>query len=360
MKRIIHTVLIFVVSCTTSFAQIQLNHLDLSVTGGTTGIGFDLAAPINDKFRIRLGASFMPSNQKHMTFDIEVDDINPELPPEIYEVSEKNKALTSAEKFHNLATAFGGIAGETINKEINIIGDPSFNNFKLLVDYYPLKNNKHWHVTAGFYLGNSNIRKYYNTTTDMTELMAITMYNNMRKSALAQQPLISYNQLDVHLPYTFESDIIDYGYMGIVIGEYAHDIYAQEDIFWDHDVLDPAAGDELHKEGELRYKEGDLIHQAGEPYQMLPDEDNMVKVNTKVNSFRPYIGMGYETSLTKDKRTSLSFNAGLMYYGKPEVTTHDGLDVNKDLIIHNGRFKDSLLKSSFYPVFNLRITRRLF
>ena len=98
MKRILHTVLIFVASCTTSFAQIQLNHLDLSVTGGTTGLGFDLAAPINDKFRVRIGASFLPTHQKHMKFDTEVGDYNPALTPE-------QNAQQSAEKFQKLSSS---------------------------------------------------------------------------------------------------------------------------------------------------------------------------------------------------------------------------------------------------------------
>ena len=357
MKRILHTVLIFVASCTTSFAQIQLNHLDLSVTGGTTGLGFDLAAPINDKFRVRIGASFLPTHQKHMKFDTEVGDYNPALTPE-------QNAQQSAEKFQKLSSAFSGIAGETIDKEIDILGERSFNNFKLLVDYYPFKNNKHWHLTAGFYWGSSTFAKAYNTATCMTELMAVTMYNNMRKSAMAEEPLITYNNLSVYLPYTFNSDIVEYGDMSIVLGKYSHDIYAKEDILWDFDALDPISGATLHEKGDIRYAKGDLIHKAGDPYQMLPDEDNMVKVTAKTNSFRPYLGMGYETSLTKDKRTSISVNAGILLWGgSPEITTHEGINVKKDLMDLKGKFADnvnSLSHLNVYPVFTLRLTRRLF
>ena len=352
MKKILYTAIAFVISNTTSFAQFRLEHLDLSVTGGCDGVGFELATPINNKFRLRTGASFFSGSANDIKFDIEMGDYNPLLS------REQNKEL-SAEKFYKIANTLEGVTSEKIEKEVSIINNFSFNNFKLLVDYYPLKN-KHWHVTAGFYWGNRTIQKFYNTTTDMTELMVVTMYNNMRKSALAEEPLLTYNNLSVYLPATFTSDIIEYGDMSIVIGEYSHDIYAKEDIFWDHDALDPITGEYLYQKGDLRYAKGDLIHKSGDIYQMQPDETNMVKVNTKVNSFRPYIGMGYDAFITKDKRTSLSFNAGLMYYGKLEITTHDGLNVNKDLIIHNSKFEDSLFSSSFYPVINLKITRRLF
>ena len=93
---------------------------------------------------------------------------------------------------------------------------------------------------------------------------------------------------------------------------------------------------------------------------MQPDENNMVKSNSKINSFRPYVGMGYEAFLTKDKRTSLSVDAGLLFIKIPRTTLHDGLEINNDLWLNNRDFEKSLPYSPPYPVFNLRITRRLF
>jgi hypothetical protein len=74
--------------------------------------------------------------------------------------------------------------------------------------------------------------------------------------------------------------------------------------------------------------------------------------------------MGYETSLTKDKRTSISVNAGILLWGgSPEITTHEGINVKKDLMDLKGKFADnvnSLSHLNVYPVFTLRLTRRLF
>ena len=321
MKKNLYIALAFVLSGTNSFAQFRLEHLDLSVTGGSDGIGFELATPINDRFRIRTGASFFSKSSNDIKFDIEVGEFDPKL------TLEQNKAL-SAEKL-------------------------------LLFDFYPWQN-KHWYITAGFYWGNNTIYKYYNTTANMTELMMVTMYNNMRKSALAEEPLITYNGHSVYLPYTFTSDIVDYGDMSIVIGQYKHDVYAQDDILWDYDSFDPITGEVLHQKGDVRYAKGDLIHKQGDFYHMQPDENNMVKSNSKINSFRPYVGMGYEAFLTKDKRTSLSVNAGLLFIKIPRTTLHDGLEINNDLWLNNRDFEKSLPYSPPYPVFNLRITRRLF
>ena len=353
MKKILYTAFAFVLSCATSSAQFRLEHLDLSVTAGLPdGIGFELATPISDRFRIRTGASFFSKSSYDIKFDIEVGEFDPKL------TYEQNKAL-STEKFNKIATTLGGVTGEKLDQQINIIRDFSFNNFKLLFDYYPWET-KHWYITAGFYWGNSAIHKYYNTTTNMTELMMVTMYNNMRQSALAEEPLITYNGHSVYLPYTFTSDIIDYGDMGIVIGQYRHDVYAQNDILWEYDSFDPITGETLHQKGDVRYAKGDLIHKQGDYYYMQPDENNMVKANSKINSFRPYIGIGYEAFLTKDKRTSISFNAGLLFINIPETTLHDGLVISKDLWLNNKDFEDSLPWRPPYPVFNLRITRRLF
>ena len=93
---------------------------------------------------------------------------------------------------------------------------------------------------------------------------------------------------------------------------------------------------------------------------MQPDENNMVKSNSKINSFRPYVGMGYEAFLTKDKRTSLSVNAGLLFIKIPRTTLHDGTNIDDDLWLSNRDFEKSLPCSPLYPIFNMSITRRLF
>ena len=52
----------------------MFNHLDASVTLGTTGIGFDVATPVGDYAQLRVGYAFMPSFHKSMYFGIQVGD----------------------------------------------------------------------------------------------------------------------------------------------------------------------------------------------------------------------------------------------------------------------------------------------
>jgi hypothetical protein len=50
------------------------NHLDASVTLGTTGIGVDLASPVTNWAQLRVGYAFMPRFNYDMQFEIQVGD----------------------------------------------------------------------------------------------------------------------------------------------------------------------------------------------------------------------------------------------------------------------------------------------
>ena len=52
----------------------MFNHLDASITLGTTGLGFDVATPLGDYAQLRVGYSFMPSFHKSMYFNVQVGD----------------------------------------------------------------------------------------------------------------------------------------------------------------------------------------------------------------------------------------------------------------------------------------------
>ena len=71
----------------------MFNHLDASVTLGTTGIGFDLATPVTNYAQLRVGYSFMPSFHKSMYFGVQVGDI-----PESKYDANGNRVETKFEK----------------------------------------------------------------------------------------------------------------------------------------------------------------------------------------------------------------------------------------------------------------------
>lgn len=352
-----------------------LNELEFSLSAGSTGIGFDFSAPIGDMVKVRVGADFVPSFTKKMNFGVEVGEYvyNPDLTPEENDAA-KHELMNS--RFDKMSQMLESFTGMKVNNSIDMLGEPSLNTFKVLVDVYPFVD-KHWHLTGGFYVGSRNIAKAYNTTEDMTSLMSVTMYNSMYKRAVAEEPLIDYNGFGVYLPPNITETIRSYGTMAVEMGTVDHDILASEDIYWDYSEYDPLTGMPIHEKGDLRCAKGDVLYKEGDQYRMTPDDDNMVKATARANAFRPYIGFGYGGPITKDGRASVSFDAGMMFWGGSpslNIQTTEGIDKDgnkvyskvdmcrdlRDISGKVGTTVDFIKSFVVYPVLNLRVSFRLF
>ena len=297
--------------------QNLFNHLDLSVDLGTTGIGVDVATPVGDYVQLRTGFNFMPKFHHNMSFDVQVGD------------PDKQDDSQAKAKFERLANMLEGFTGYRVDNRIDMIGEPTFYNFNLLADVFPFKNDKRWHFTAGFSLGPSKIAKAYNTTEDMPSLMAVAIYNNMYDKISSGEGII-FNIGDYNIPIfndpELEDRILNYGRMGIHVGDMRADQTA---------------------------------------YMMEPDENNMVRTTIKVNSFKPYLGFGYNNRLLKnDDKYNISFDCGVLIWGgTPQILTHDGTDLAKEVKNIRGKVGDyvDLIKVfKVYPVLQIRVTRRLF
>ena len=103
----------------------------------------------------------------------------------------------------------------------------------------------------------------------------------------------------------------------------------------------------------------------GSVYKMEPNEYCMVGVDAKVNTFKPYLGFGYGTSsLSSTRKTNFSFDCGVLFWGgAPDLITHDGTNLTKDITNIEGKmgqYVDLARKFQVFPVINLRISRLLF
>jgi hypothetical protein len=231
---------------------------------------------------------------------------------------------------------------------VEMIGKPTFWNYKLLVDVFPFRN-KHWHLTAGFHWGPSQIGEAVNALSDAPSLVAVNIYNKLYDKAESGDAI--YNG------FALGAEWLENGRMGIQLGEYA-DRYVMKTVV-EYDEYGDFIGS--HEEYVLDAN-GNKIH---EPYRMEPDNNCTVSAKVKVNSFKPYLGFGYGGRLLKnDDRYNISFDAGLMFWGgTPDIITHDGTNLSKDVINIGGKVGDyvDLIKGvKAFPVLNLRITRRLF
>lgn len=303
------------------------NHLDASVTLGTTGIGFDVATPVGDYAQLRVGYAFMPSFHKSMYFDVQVGD----KPEKKYD-ADGNRVET---RFDKMADALHQVTGYQVEDEVEMIGMPTYNNLKFLVDVFPFKKDKRWHITAGFFFGPSTIAKAYNATEAMPTLMAVSIYNTMRDKTLKSfeagwpyPPVVSIGPYELN-----ETDLIEdlaarfkrYGQMGMHVGY---------------------------------FEDGSL-------YMMVPGDDGMVKAKVKANAFKPYLGLGYGGRLLKNSdKFHIAFDLGAMFWGgSPSIVTHEGVNLTKDVIDISGKVGDyvSLAKTfKVFPVFDVRLVYALF
>ena len=324
-------------------------HLDVSVSAGTTGIGIDLASPIGEYFQLRAGFDYMPRFTAKMKFDVMIGD----QPARQYDAN-GNRIETSFDRMQVMLHDFTGVIADD---HVDMIGKPTMNNVKLLLDFFPFKNNKHWHVTAGFYWGPSKFAEAVNSTESMNSLIALSIYNNLYDKSYIHingdengnhppQYILQVPDPDdpdgkmmpVSLDPQIEQRILAFGRMGFHLGDYARDIYDSN---------------------------GNLLHAKGDPYIMEGDDNNMVKVTAKSNSFKPYLGIGYRGRLVKNRDDwKISVDAGVMFWGgKPDLYLHDGINLTEDITNIKGQvgdYVDLFKKFTVFPNLSVRFTKTLF
>lgn len=325
-----------------------IKSLDLGLNLGTTGIGLDLTLPVADKWRLRAGVGYIPRTNVPMSFNLMA-----------YAGENDDPGQTEDQRFDRLSGLMEQFTGIRVDKKVDMHAKGTMVDFKLLVDFFPLRNNKHWYATAGFYWGSHKVGHIENTIREAPSLMGVIMYNNM---------------------YDF----------------FVNEKFYDKPIYGDA-MIDPVLGDEM-REKFLRYgrvgahlgdfKEGAPVT-AGQPYMLQPDENGTIHADMYVNSFKPYIGIGYTACVSKDGRWNIGFDAGALFWGKPKILSHeryiyhddgsvsygsvipedhpghfgDYVDVAKDVDGINGKvgtYCDIAKTVSVYPVLNFRITYKLF
>jgi len=284
-----------------------------------------------------VGYEFMPPFHVGVNFPVEVGG----EPAEKFD--EQGHRVES--RFDRLAKNLKELTGYDVDDHVEMIGKPTMNNFKLLFDVFPFKNNKHWHFTAGFYIGPSQFARADNSMEAMTSLMAVDMYNHIYErvdySNTTGKPIIDISIGGVPFapmldPNQMQS-VLSNGIMGFTLGQYKEDVYSPE---------------------------GLLIHAKGSNYVMEPGEDHQVHVYAKSNVVKPYLGFGYGGRLVKGRDDwKVSFDAGVMFWGKPDLYTHDGTNLAKDVENISGKVGDyvKFFKGLVvYPSVSVRFTKTIF
>jgi hypothetical protein len=308
-------------------------HLDVSVTAGTSGVGFDVASQVGDYVQVRAGYEFMPHFHKTLKFNLTVGG----EPARKYD-SEGNRVITKFDKMKELLYQFTGF---DVEDHVDMVGTPTMNNFMFMLDVMPFKENKHWHITAGFFWGPSQFARAENTTEAMVSLLSVSMYNRIYEKAVAEEPLIDLSEFVPGASIGYNEKLYNalknFGRLGFALGTFKHDVTDNKGV----------------------------VHHAGDPYILEPDDDCMVRVKAKANSFKPYLGFGYSGRLVKNRDDwKISVNAGAMFWGgTPDLIVHDGINLTKDVENIGGQVGDyvDIFKAfKVYPVLSVRFTKNIF
>lgn len=300
------------------FKSFSLEHVAVSANVGTMGISLEASTPVNEWVNVRAGLNFMPTINATMGFGVQVGDEKEKK----YDAN-GNRIET---KFEKMASMMKGFTGYEIDDRVDMACEANWTNAKVMVDVLPF-SNKDWHFTAGFYWGTKIIGRACNTTEDMTTTVGVGIYNSMYERVMNLEPVLSYPEKDVavYLPYEFEEALERYGRMGMHVGDF---------------------------------------NSTGKPYMMVPDKDGTVRAKAKVNSFKPYVGFGWDHAIADYPEWRFGFDAGILFWGGvPNVYTHDGTSLTQDVDNLEGKVGRIIsLVNCFpvYPVLEFKITRKIF
>ncbi|MBO5444095.1 MAG: hypothetical protein J5995_01930 [Muribaculaceae bacterium] len=289
------------------------NTIEIGANIGTTGLGLELASPMTDWAKLRVGFDWMPPFKIPMSFSMD----------------SYTDGQISDERFDKIQKTMYEMTGMTIDKDVDMESKPTMTTLRVLVDVYPFKNNRHWHFTAGFFYGGNSVGKSLNKMSEMPSLLALNMYDRMYTNITADdfidkiidEPIFNDIYLDPEIAMEMQEQFLSMGKLGVHVGDY----------------------------------------KDGTPYMMMPDKDGTVSAKAIVNRFRPYVGFGYGGALTSDGKWQVSFDAGVQFWGgTPKVTTHDGTVLNdlENLRGKVGDYMDLMKAIPVYPTVDFRISYR--
>lgn len=292
------------------------DHLDAGISLSTMGIGLEVKTPVTKWVDLRLGVDWMPRFNVNMDFDLAT--FSDGLP---------------TGNFSHVQDMVYKMTGIEMDESVMMNGHASMVNFKFIVDVYPIPNNRHWRVSAGFYAGTSQIAKAINDYDEKPTLVGLNIYNRAYEyfthlESIYDVPLGGGTYMNPETVVKLQERFNTYGHMGIHIGNF----------------------------------------KDGTPYLMEPAPDGTISARAVVNHFKPYLGIGYSTDLDAMGKWHLGVDLGALFWGAPKVLNYDystGREINfvKDLTDIRGKVKDyiNIVKAlPVYPVLSVRVSYSFF
>lgn len=281
------------------------DRMDVGLSLGDMGLGLELSVPVTKWANVRAGIDWLPQITVPLYFSL----------------STYSDGLPTG-NFNRVQELLYEMTGIEIDDQVKMKGKASMVNFKLLVDVFPFQDNRHWHFTAGFYAGTSQVAKAINDKNEMPTLVGLNVYNR------------AYNYF-TNLESIFDVPLGGGGYM-------------------DPDIVEQLQ-EKFRHYGRIGIRIGDFKN--GESYIMEPAPDGSVSAKAFVNHFKPYLGAGYSTDLDSKHRWHFGVDFGVLFWGgDPKVINHDyvsGKDINftKDLVNIRGKVGEYMKVVHALPIY---------
>lgn len=97
---------------------------------------------------------------------------------------------------------------------------------------------------------------------------------------------------------------------------------------------------------------------------VIAPKDGRVAAQLETNGFKPYLGIGFGSSVTKSKRVGFKFELGAMFHGSPKIVITEGTDVTEQVNLDPddklSDFNKFLKDFNVYPVLNFQLNFRAF
>lgn len=274
-------------------------HLDVALSLGITGIGIEVASPICEIAQVRVGYEFMPHFRKSLSADLMIGN------EECLQYDQNGDRIET--NYDKVREMMYKETGYDMNPYVDMTSRITMNNFKFLVDIFPLSDNKKLHATIGFYWGPSEVSRIESNSSSYATLYCVSAYNKKYQEASA------------------EDEIKSYGSAGFKMGSF----------------------------------------DSGSQYKMTPGDKGNINIPVKTNSFKPYIGVGYEAAFSK-KHDDLKFavSGGVMFWGgKPSMVTPDGVNLTEnvsDVPGKMGSYVDFVSFLKVCPTVSFRFIKNIF
>lgn len=317
MKKVIATAFAFLLATTVSFGQAAFTHLGMSLEVGTTGAGVNLSYPVvSNHLILSIGYNF-PTFSIKKNVELTTGYVNGK-------VNEVNTMITNynryASMFPDQFSAWGleqnmAKVDPIETMEADLQAKINFGNFKAMIEYYPTLKS-YFHFTVGAMFGNG---EWMDFSAAVDRNAWNTYLAAVRANEAATANVKKYNEKMAPIDPSKTLEI-------------AH--------------LDDAA----------------RVNLDGQTFCIGKDSDGRFDAKMTVRKIKPYLGIGFGSSVPTKHRCGFQMEIGAYYHGKPTIESPQ--EVGYDDNAYGDKTIDAIVNAvtrfQWYPQVSLRWTGRLF